>query len=167
MTQRPAPLSRLRTLACACTAAAALIGLVGITSLLTRHPWLFASLGSSVLIQAVRPNDDAARPWNTVVGHLTGLATGIAIASLGSHVSADGAHAVWRIAASMAAIATTIVLQLVLRAYHPPGGGTCLLVAFAPSSLDGPSVAGMLLAALLVGIFGLALRKVTAATSTS
>ncbi len=168
MSSRSAPRWGPVPLTSAGAVAAALIGLVGFASRFTHQPWLFASLGSTVLIQAVTPDDKTARPWNAVVGHVVGFSIGIAtgwiIGALAGAGYGDDAMSIWRIVIAMLAIAATAVVQLTTDSYHPPGAGTCLLIAFGPSALSVSSIPGMLLAVLLVGVFG---RRITTLTRSS
>jgi hypothetical protein len=46
----------------------------GLLGLLAGQPWLFPSLAPTAYLQAARPQEPAARFYNTVVGHLVGLA---------------------------------------------------------------------------------------------
>ncbi len=49
-------------------------GIVGGLGLAFQQPWLFPSLGPTIFIHTVTPNQEAARPWNTFVGHGIGAA---------------------------------------------------------------------------------------------
>lgn len=44
-------------------------GLIGGLSLAFQQPWLFPSLGPTIFIHTVTPNQKAARPWSTFAGH--------------------------------------------------------------------------------------------------
>jgi len=48
-------------------------GIVGGIGLAFQQPWLFPSLGPTIFIHTVTPNQEAARPWNTFVGHVITL----------------------------------------------------------------------------------------------
>jgi hypothetical protein len=45
-----------------------------------QQPWLFPSLGPTIFIHTVTPNQEAARPWNAFVGH--GIGAVLAFLSL-------------------------------------------------------------------------------------
>ena len=49
-------------------------GIVGGLGLEFQQPWLFPSLGPTIFIHTVTPKQEAARPWNTFVGHGIGAA---------------------------------------------------------------------------------------------
>lgn len=48
----------------------------GVLGMWAHQPWLFPSLGPTIFLQTVTPNESAARPWNTVRGHGVGIAAG-------------------------------------------------------------------------------------------
>ena len=56
-----------------CLVVLALAGAVGI---LTKLPWLFPSLGPTVMLFFESPEQPAARPMNTIVGHGVGITAG-------------------------------------------------------------------------------------------
>ena len=49
-------------------------GIIGGLGLAFQQPWLFPSLGPTIFIHTVTPNHEAARRWNTFVGHGIGAA---------------------------------------------------------------------------------------------
>ncbi len=49
-------------------------GIVGGLGLAFQQPWLFPSLGPTIFVHTVTPQQEAARPWNTFVGHAIGAA---------------------------------------------------------------------------------------------
>lgn len=133
-------------------------GIVGGLGLAFQQPWLFPSLGPTIFIHTVTPNQDAARPWNTFVGHGIGAAAAflsLALfgalhapsAMLGGQVTAS------RIAASALAVALTIGGQIPARAGHAPATATTLLITLGglPANLAtvGVLVVGISLATLL------------------
>jgi len=127
-------------------------GIVGGLGLAFQQPWLFPSLGPTIFIHTVTPNQEAARPWNTFVGHSIGAAA--AFLSLGlfgalhapsamaaGHVSAS------RIAASALAVALTIGGQIPARAGHAPATATTLLITLGGFPADLATIA-----VLVIGI---------------
>jgi hypothetical protein len=57
---------------------AAVMAVVGMLGSWVGQPWLFPSLGPTIFLQAVTPDEPAARPWSTLSGHALGLAAGFA-----------------------------------------------------------------------------------------
>lgn len=55
-----------------------LLVLIGAIGIWTGWPWLVPSLGAAALVQTMTPDQDAAKPWSTVVGQLAGLGAGFA-----------------------------------------------------------------------------------------
>ena len=50
------------------------LGLAGAVGLLIKQPWLFPSLGPTVMLFFESPKQPSSRPLNTIVGHLVGIA---------------------------------------------------------------------------------------------
>jgi hypothetical protein len=115
-------------------AAAALLLVVGLLGVLIGVPWLVPSIGPSAVLIAVTPAHPTARPWNTIVGHAGGLASGFAAVALLGAASAPsvlGDHQLVpiRVLAAAVAIGLTVAGGFLLRATHPPAAATTLLVA--------------------------------------
>lgn len=97
------------------------------------QPWLFPSLGPTIFLQAVTPDQPAARPWNTLVGHAVGVVAGFAaLYLLGAQADpptlSAGVLTIGRVAATALAVGATIALQLALSAQHPPAAATTMLI---------------------------------------
>jgi hypothetical protein len=115
-------------------AAGFLVLAVGAMGLLVGRPWLLPSLGPTAVLLATDPAHPTARPWNVLVGHMAGLATGFAAvlvlgATTAPTVLGDGQLAPVRVAAATVAVALTIIAGSLTRAKHPPAAATALLVA--------------------------------------
>jgi CBS-domain-containing membrane protein len=109
------------------------LSLTGIVGLLIKQPWLFPSLGPTVMLFFESPEQPASRPLNTIVGHLVGIAAGIACYTafgLAGQPSAPagGLTVSYVIAGALAVGITTAVLSLV-KLPHPPAGASTLIVA--------------------------------------
>lgn len=139
-------------------AVSSLLLAVGLIALLFGQPWMFPSLGPSAFLQAEDPDRKSARFYNVIVGHLVGLASGIAAVLVVGASNAPGVLAsdiltpVRLEAAVLSAVLTMIGLSL-LRASHPPAAATMLLVAlggFPPTWKTASTVlAGVLVLAVL------------------
>ncbi|HET7723249.1 MAG TPA: HPP family protein [Propionibacteriaceae bacterium] len=108
----------------------AIVGLVGI---LTHLPWLFPSLGPTVMLFFESPEQPASRPENTLIGHLTGAAMGVLCLygfSLQHTPSAPvgGLTGSYVAAGALSVALTTLVLTWLQRP-HPPAGATTLIVS--------------------------------------
>lgn len=137
-------------------AAALFLFVVGATALAAGSSWLFASLGPTAYLRAKYPDSTLARFRNTVVGHMTGLASGfIAVAAFDAWqapVLPLGDVTAVRIWAVVLSIALTISASNFLRANHPPAAATTLLVALGTfkTALDAAYVTiGVLMLAIL------------------
>jgi hypothetical protein len=133
-------------------------GIVGGLGLAFQQPWLFPSLGPTIYIHTVTPNQDAARPWNTFVGHAIGAAAAfLSLAIFGALHAAPamtaGHVSMARIAASGLAVALTIGGQIPVRASHAPATATTLLITLGDLPADlatvGVLVVGISLATFL------------------
>ncbi len=133
-------------------------GIVGGLGLAFQQPWLFPSLGPTIFIHTVTPNQEAARPWNTFVGHGIGAAAAFLSLALFGALHAPSAMiggqvAFSRIAASTLAVALTIGGQIPVRAGHAPATATTLLITLGGFPADlatvGVLVIGIGMATLL------------------
>jgi len=116
-------------------------GIVGGLGLVFQQPWLFPSLGPTIFIHTVTPHQEAARPWNTFVGHAIGaaaafLALGLFGALHGPPAMASGQVTFSRIAASALAVGLTIGGQIPVRASHAPAAATTLLITLGGFPAD-------------------------------
>lgn len=133
-------------------------GIVGGLGLAFEQPWLFPSLGPTIFIHTVTPGQQAARPWNTFVGHGIGAAAGfLSLAVFGAlhapSAMTAGQVSMARIAASALAVALTIGGQIPVRAGHAPATATTLLITLGGLPADlatvGVLVVGISLSTLL------------------
>jgi CBS-domain-containing membrane protein len=113
-----------------CLVVLALSAAVG---LVLQQPWLFPSLGPTVMLLFESPKQPASRPVNTLVGHGVGLLAGLACFHLlgpggGASVPDAGITMPYLLAGAVSVAATTLVLTL-LQLPHPPAGATTLIVS--------------------------------------
>lgn len=97
------------------------------------EPLLFPSVGPTVMVLAERPRSASAHPRNVLVGHLVGVAAGVAalgVFGLWSHpaVTVEGVTVARVAAAALSLAATSLLLELV-HAPHAPAGATTLIVS--------------------------------------
>ena len=131
----------------------------GVVGLVAGQPLLFPSLGPTALLHAEFPEQRSARFYNTVVGHLVGLAMGylaviaVAAESAPPVIAAHQLHPSRVIAGTVAVTLTWLVLWI-LRATHPPAAATTLLAAlgaFRPNVTDALDVVGGVLVIAVLG----------------
>lgn len=79
--------------------------------------YLAASMGASTILAMVAYRSPMSQPWAILGGHLIAAVVGLLCIFFISE----------RLMAAAAAMALTILAQLVLRCLHAPGGGTALL----------------------------------------
>lgn len=145
-------------------ATAGLMLVVGALGTVARQPWLFPSLGPTAFLQAEYPAHRTARLYHVIAGHSIGLGAGlISVWAVGAKANTSvlvlhhlTAARTW---AAVIAVALTIAASLVLRASHPPGVSTTLLLAlgsFSPSLHD---VLTIVVGVLVVALAGELLRR--------
>lgn len=138
------------------TGAAALL-VVGLLGSLVNLAFLVPSVGASAFFLAVDPLHPTNRPYNILVGHLVGLAAGIAgvlvALAWGAPVSLDGsAPSTARVAASVLALGLAVLGSVPLRATHASSGATALLVTLGLVSTPKQALALVLGVAALAAV---------------
>jgi len=113
-----------------CLVVLAAAGLIGT---LAHAPWLFPSLGPTVMLFFESPEQPSSRPLNALVGHGVGLVAGIAcLYAFGlQNVPAapvGGLKPLHVVAGALSVALTTLILTL-LKKPHPPAGATTLIVS--------------------------------------
>ena len=109
------------------------LAVAGLAGLALEQPWIFPSLGPTLMVLAETPRQPAAHPRNVLVGHLVGVATGyLALVVTGltqaPPVIVEGLTGARVVAACLSLGVTALVLQA-LRTPHPPAGATTLIVS--------------------------------------
>jgi len=105
----------------------------GLVGMLLHQPFLFPSLGPTVMLFVEDPRQASATPRATLIGHGVALLAGaacLALFGLTDHppVTQEGLTAARTAAAALSVAATALVLK-VLGASHPPAGATTLIVS--------------------------------------
>lgn len=129
----------------------------GAVGLALRLPWLFPSLGPTVMLFFESPAQRASRPVNALFGHAVALAAGVlCLYAFGLQdappAPVGGLTPAHLMAGALSVALTTLVLTW-MRTPHPPAGATTLIVSLgiltAPAELA--SMAG---AVLLITVLG-------------
>jgi CBS-domain-containing membrane protein len=128
--------------------------IAGTVGLGLRQPWLFPSLGPTLMMFFETPGATSSRPRQALLGHGIGILAGLAaLTALGlqDHPSAvqEGLSASRVLAAALSLGLTTVILSL-LDASHPPAGATTLIVSL-----------GILTSAAQLGVMALAVLLIT------
>ena len=146
--------------------ALAVAGLVGV---LLHQPWLFPSLGPTLMVILETPSQPSAHPRNVLVGHAVGVAagflalvvTGLRTAPSVVQAGPDGR----RVAAAVIALAVTVLVLQLLRTPHPPAGATTLIVGLGILKTPG-DLAIIMLSVVLVSLIATAANVVAAVRQT-
>jgi hypothetical protein len=136
---------------------------VGLIGVLAGQPWLVPSLGPTAHLQAQVPAHPETRPYNTVVGHLTGLVAGflsvfVCGAMNAPTVLTDHRLVLARALAAALAIALTLAVGLALHASHPPAAATTLLVALGAVKTTQDAL-NLMVGVLLIAALGEVARR--------
>ena len=145
--------------AAAYTAVLALVvlSLTGAVGLVSQLPWLFPSLGPTVMLFFDSPEHPSARPLNTIVGHTVGILAGIgclaAFGLIGTPPAPVGGLTMAYVGAAAASVALTAVVLTLLGLPHPPAGASTLIVSLGILTTP-PELLSMFAAVVLVTITG-------------
>lgn len=157
---------RLPVIAVETLGSIAVLALIGALSVWANEPWLVASLGPSVLMQTLSPEQKVASMWDTCAGQLVGLGVGFAgVYAVGAEsvpALASGDPLTWaRVAAVAVAFVLLIPLQHALKAKHPPAGSTALLVALGIEPPSWHTAWVMIVGIIMITVFGEGARIAT------
>jgi CBS-domain-containing membrane protein len=138
------------------------LALVGVVGLVIKQPWLFPSLGPTVMLFFESPEQPASRPLNTIVGHIVGIAAGLACYTAfgltGQPPAPVGGLTVSYVAAGAIAVGITTAALSLLKLPHPPAGASTLIVALGILHTV-PQLLSMVGAVLLITAAGWALNR--------
>ncbi|MGO4691796.1 HPP family protein [Glaciibacter sp. 2TAF33] len=142
-----------------CLIVLALAGAVGIA---LKQPWLFPSLGPTVMLFFESPEQPSSRPLNALVGHAVGILAGTAcLLAFGlqgqSSVPEAGLTLSSLLAGAISVAITTLVLTF-LRLPHPPAGASTLIVSLGILTQP-PQLVSMMAAVILITLAGWGLNS--------
>jgi hypothetical protein len=107
--------------------------LAGAVGLAAKQPWLFPSLGPTVMLFFQSPRQRASRPLNALVAHGVALIAGVlclvAFGLTAAPSVPDGGLTPPYLAAGALSVAVTTGVLALLRLEHPPAGATTLIVS--------------------------------------
>lgn len=128
------------------------LALAGSIGLAAQQPWVFPSLGATVLLFFDAPHSPAARPRNTLVGHLVGITVGAGCVGLfhlaGVAPAPVGGLTGGHVAAAALSVAVTAMVLALLRNPHPPAGASTLIVSLG--IIGGPAGLAVMVGAVLL-----------------
>ncbi|MDD7833944.1 MULTISPECIES: HPP family protein [Paenarthrobacter] len=117
----------------ACVLGAATLAAAGLVGLLSHLPWLFPSLGPTVMLFFESPQQKAASPGNTLAGHGVGLLAGAGcLYALGLQdipPAPTGGLTPGHVVAGIASVGLTSLILALIKKPHPPAGATTLIVS--------------------------------------
>ena len=145
-------------------AAAIVVGLIGLIAIWASIPLLFASLGPTVVIQAGKPQQRIAYPWNVAAGHLIALGVGVAALYASGAITQPpflSLHQLSpaRISAAAFAVGIGIFIEYLLKASHPPAASTSLLVTLGVVPINAKGIIAVAGGIGLVTVFGELVRQ--------
>lgn len=105
----------------------------GAIGLLLKTPWLFPSLGPTVMLFFSSPKDPSSRPLNAGVGHAVGIVAGVLCLFLfgmnGMPSAPDAGLSPGYVGAGALSVAITAFVLHALKLPHPPAGATTLIIS--------------------------------------
>lgn len=127
------PSSQLGTGLYAATLSLVVLAASGAIGMVLHAPWLFPSLGPTVMLFFESPQEKSSRPSNALIGHGVGLLAGV-ICLYGFGLQDDpstpaGGLTTIHVAAGALSVALTTLVLTVARRPHPPAGATTLIVS--------------------------------------
>ena len=155
-------MSGVRTGAWSAGASIVALAVAGAIGIALQEPWLFPSLGPTLMVMLETPRLPPAHPRSVLVGHAVGIAAGwlaLVVMGLQHHPSAvqEGLYTKRVVAVCLAMGITALVLQAI-RCPHPPAGATTMIVSLGILH-TGPQLRAMALSVLLVTAVGLVLQQ--------
>lgn len=141
--------------------ALAVLGASGAVGIALAQPWLFPSLGPTVMLFFESPQEESSRPRHALVGHVVGIAVGWAMLHLFGLQdllpAPVGGLTAGHVLAGALSVALTSLILVATSHQHPPAGASTLIVSLG--ILSKPADVGvMVLAVLLVTALGWALN---------
>jgi CBS-domain-containing membrane protein len=105
----------------------------GAIGLALSSPWLFPSLGPTVMLIFGSPREASSRPVNAAVGHAVALVAGVACLFLfgmnGKPSAPSAGLTVGYVLGGALSVALTALVLHLLKLQHPPAGATTLIVS--------------------------------------
>jgi hypothetical protein len=109
------------------------LGLCGVVGVVLHLPWLFPSLGPTVMLFFESPEQEAARPVNALVGHGVGLLAGAlclyAFGLQGQPSAPVGGLTLLHVISGALSVALTTLVLTWIGLPHPPAGATTLIIS--------------------------------------
>jgi len=142
-----------------CCVALAVVGIVG---LVIKRPFLFPSLGPTVMLFFDSPAEPSAAPRNTLIGHGVGILAGLFslyLLGLADHgpVTVEGLTGA-RIVAAALSVGLTVLVLRILDSAHPPAGATTLIISLGLLT-SGSEVLSIAVAIILVTFVAVAMNR--------
>ena len=141
-----------------------LIFAVGIISLIVDQPWLFPVLGTTAYLQVEQPGHERTRFYNVIIGHYIGIGAGligIVIFNLWNVPSIFMTYHLvpGEVGAAGIAVFLTIIINMFLRASHPPAASTTILISLGAITTL-PQIVSLVIGISIIAIIGEAFRKI-------
>lgn len=116
--------------------------------------WLTTTLGPTAYVVLAHPRSVTARLRNGLIGHTTGIVTGLAALAVfglwdAPSIAETHAESVAQVLAQASALGVTLLVLTLADAHHAPSGATALLVASGVAAPGKPLV-GLVLGLVVV-----------------
>ena len=105
----------------------------GAIGMLLTSPWLFPSLGPTVMVLFGTPREQSARPVDAAVGHGVGIVAGVLCLFLfgmnGKPSAVEAGLSLGYVLGGALSVALTAFVLHCLKLQHPPAGATTLIIS--------------------------------------
>ena len=152
--------------------AAVVLATIAALAILVRQPWLFPSLGPTIFLHAVNPDQPASKPWNTLAGHAVGaVAASLALVLCGAtgdpSAMTSGMLTPARAVATVLATGATVGVQQAIRAQHAPAIATVMLLTLGGLKPTTDTAVALIAGVVLATALGELVRRFHPATRTA
>ena len=141
------------------------LGLVFIALIgaIVHQPLLFPSLGPTIFVITLAPNEPISRFRNIIIGHGIGIISALMTTPVVGLVQQQFpysemiAQLAYGLAAALA-VSLTILLQVTIHSLHPPAAATTMLLVLGGVRSEWSAIAFVMGSIILVAVYGELLR---------
>ena len=135
------------------------ISIIAVVGVFTHQPLLFPSLGPTIFVVTLAPNEPIVRFRNIILGHGLGIVSALIampIAGLLQHqfCFSELCTQLGLGAAAALAVALTIIMQVPVHALHPPAAATTMLLVLGGIKPEWQSITIIMSSVLFIATYG-------------
>lgn len=139
------------------------LSFIALIGAIVHQPLLFPSLGPTIFVITLAPNEPIARFRNIIIGHGVGIISALITIPLIGMIQHQLSHSEMSIQlsyglAAALAVSLTILLQVIIRALHPPAAATTMLLVLCGVKSDWPTIMFVMGSVIFVAFYGELIR---------